>query len=60
MGDVFLDPPPTYYDDEERFGTGSEMIAEIRRLRERNAELEDAVDKMKEGLHAIWNHKRRV
>jgi hypothetical protein len=33
MNDIFDEPPPVHYDDEERFGTASEMIAEIRRLR---------------------------
>jgi hypothetical protein len=33
MSDIWADPPPVHYDNEERFGTALEMIAEIRRLR---------------------------
>jgi hypothetical protein len=42
MNDIFNDPPATYYDDDERFGTGPEMIADIRRLRAENARLREA------------------
>lgn len=38
MSDIWNDLPPVHYDDEERFGTASEMIAEIKRLRSDLAE----------------------
>ena len=58
MSDIWNDPPPVHYDDEERFGTAQEMIAEIRKLRTlladhkeiRNAALEEAAGIADKGM----------
>lgn len=58
MSDIWNDPPPVHYDDGERFGTSSEMIAEIRRLRAERSPMtqEEAQQKanwLLEQIHSI-------
>jgi acyl-CoA thioesterase len=50
MSDIWNDPPPVHYDNEERFGTASEMIAEIRRLR---AEREATCRRLAAAMHEV-------